>query len=162
MGGYDVKTTHSHYICKDMSDVFANCVLQVDVSLSKQSEGRVLFRAAQTGGGYSFGIDNLGNYESGTNNATPPLKHVLHQDTPHNTYELTMVANGSSFALSIDGKPLDHFDDTSYSDGYIALAVDGVAQPNTEGIFTNLKVWQREDTRVSPCLLLWISVTYHC
>ena len=126
-----------------MIDVFANFVLQVDIALSRKSEGRVLFRATQTGGGYFFGIDDLGNYEIGKNNPTPPIKQVLHQDTPKNTYELTIVANGSSFAIYIDGKPLDHFDDTSYSDGYIALAVDGVAQPHTEVIFTNLKVWQR-------------------
>jgi hypothetical protein len=143
MGGYDVQATHYHYTCKDMIDTFANFVLQVDLSLSRQSEGRVLFRAAQTGGGYYFGIDDQGNYEIGKNNPAPPLKHVLHPDTPKNTYELTIVANGSSVTMYIDGKPLDHFDDTSYSDGYIALAVDGVAQPNTEVIFTNLKVWQR-------------------
>ena len=145
--GYQITSTNYYYQCNDRLDNFANGALQVNVQISSGSSGGILFRDnTSTNSGYLFGVDSLSNYEvlRADNGSPSTIREVTTQHSSLQNPSIGVMANGSSIQVYINDTEVFQFTDSTYASGGIALFVDGDYSPhvpNTQAVFTDLKIW---------------------
>ncbi len=117
------------------------------MQVSSGSSGGILFRGnTATNSGYLFEVDSFGNYEvlKAVNASAQTIKEATGQKSPLQNLSIAVQANGSAIHVYVNDAEVYHFTDTAYSSGSIALLVDGAYSPhipNTQVIFTDLKIW---------------------
>ena len=149
-GAYHVNESmpNNFAVCAAGTSNFQNFALQVEMVMNKGDWGGIFFRSDSTvnnfyywevhqDGSYALKIYKNNSYlstlVSGTSTAfTTGLG-------PSNT--MTLVAQGSTIALYINGKFVDTTTDTNFSSGEIGLTAGDDMQP-TDVSFSNLKVWK--------------------
>jgi serine/threonine protein kinase len=152
-GGYIVNNTQVNYLqpCPMLSPTVSNSAVEVDVSLLGGTSADVLFRF-NGDQYYDFEITSSNQFSfarhdaSGTSisSSTYLIKQtyskVILAMGQKNT--LLLIANGADFKLYINGNFVGEVQDSTYSNGQIALAIGTFGLVTTgQAIFSNLKLY---------------------
>lgn len=134
--------------CTEGGKGLENFAIQVDMTIVSGDYGGVLFRG-HDGFFYFFDIDlsgeyafNIWNYK--TSSVSQRLDYgnttyMQSDSTQANT--ITLIAEGSTFYIYINGHFIETVTDSSYQSGWFGLIADS-GQDDTDVAFSNLKVWQ--------------------
>jgi hypothetical protein len=123
---------------------FSNFAYQVQMKITQGDEGGISFRTDPGfGTGYSFVVNKNGSYtlkyvkdnhvlSSGTSPAI--------QNSPNQTYLLTVVAQGSTINLYVNQQHIATVNDNQYTQGSIGMITSG--NVDTVLVFSSAKIWQ--------------------
>jgi len=139
--------THRFYECASTS-TFRNFAFEVQMRINSGDCGGLIFRSNSKGQLYLLSICQSRSYQfymypdfSGNNIKTltdgsaPAINTGLNQ---LNT--IAVVANGSQLDLYVNNQKIDSVNDSTYSQGTIAMIANSISAP-TEVSYSNLKVW---------------------
>jgi eukaryotic-like serine/threonine-protein kinase len=153
-GGYAVNDTQVNYLqsCPMLSPTVSNSAVEVDVSLLGGTSADMLFR---------FNGDQYYDFEITSSNQFSFARHDA-SSTSNSSYTylikqtynsailamgqkntLLLIANGADFKLYINGTFVGETQDSTYSNGQIALATGTSGLVTTgQAIFSNLKLFK--------------------
>ena len=155
-GGYAVNDTQANSLqaCPMLSPTLNNSAVEVDVLMLGGTSADVLFRF-NGDQYYDFEITSSNQFSfsrhdaSSTSNSSysylikPTYSSTILAMGQKNT--LLLIANGANFKLYINGTFVDETQDTTYSNGQIALACGTSGLVTTgQAIFSNLKLFKTE------------------
>lgn len=138
-------------LCLEKATTFTDLAMQVDMKLLQGSTGGIVFRAQGQATYYWFSLDSHGCYElafsptTGDSKILSPKKHNCLALDMQNAIQLTVIAQGTTFYLYINGQFVYHIDDTHLTGPgqFGMIAIDRPTNPaaSTEVAFTNMKIW---------------------
>jgi hypothetical protein len=142
---------NAYSLCVAQATNFDNLAYQVQMNIVKGEFGGMVFRAdgSQTKY-YSFFIDRYGNYTLITSvDSTGTHDYVLRKGTSkfiktglNQVNLLSVVAQGKSIYLYINGQYLTSASDTRYSIGQIGVFGGNVTKAPADVVFSHVQVWK--------------------
>lgn len=147
-GGYHAQQPQNIYgPCFTQNTTVSNFIFQVQMTVLQGDCGGIVFRASSASANYFFRVCPtvtgyydlylLGGSSSALTHGVSPAMHTgLNQ-----TNLLGVVASGSTIVLYMNGQKIDTVNNTSYSQGQLALFADGGNHPTTEVAFANAELW---------------------
>ncbi|EFH83825.1 zinc-ribbon domain-containing protein [Ktedonobacter racemifer] len=148
-GSYHVTTTQLKYIytCIEKTS-YSDFAMQVDVSILQGEGAGFSFRHPGTGDYYTFLYTTQGTYTaeiySGGEYKRSLLSGSRSQDLKtgvEQTNTVMIIAHKSTFDIYANGKFVDTFSDSTYTEGTLGLTAYAKSSP-AEVSFSNLKIWR--------------------
>lgn len=123
---------------------FSNFAYQVQMKIVNGDGGGITFRTDPAfGTGYSFVINKNGSYQLKyvkDNHVLSSGTSPVIQNSANQTYQLTVVAQGSTINLYVNQQHIATVEDSQYGQGSIGMIVSG--NVDTSLIFSSAKIWQ--------------------
>ena len=148
-GSYYIQKTNGNYIYCSTNSTFGDFAWEVQMTIVQGDCGGLIFRDDFASSKYYYykichdGSYNLIKYvDTQTRNA----KTLRHGDSSashtglNQPNEVAIVATGGNIIMYMNSKQIASIQDTSYSEGQIALVADSTNNP-TEVSFSNARVW---------------------
>ncbi len=148
--------TPNYVRCLAYATNFLNFTYQVQMMITKGDSGGILFRyvgansANGTDKGYSFTIDQSGNYDLSLwgSSSSSPRVNLLNGSSPfiktglNQTNLIAIVADGSNIYLYVNQHYINRTSDTTYQSGAIGVFAEDSTSSSTEVVFSQAQVWK--------------------
>lgn len=142
--GYHVSERQNYYHPCHASVQFSNFTFEVQMKIITGNCGGVAFRDTTTEAhAYSFVVCQDGSYELDRFDGFAPPKAILSQSSSaihiglNQTNLIAVVVNRCSIDLYVNMQHINNTSDCTYNRGEIGV----IADPSTEAIYSNAKVW---------------------